>query len=201
MGLHRLAPFSENHVAHSLEFADTASMNAYAATSDDVGRIARKLDDGSFWILQSASPVTWIQMVAPTPPVFGTEFYYAEDRPITTITTTIFTPKVTLGPVSVVGGTYRIEVCYGWNYNSTTRDFIASMYQNGIQLGQWHQQEPKDSAGTFGPTGTNQKHLASRFFYRTLSAGSYTWELRFRSETSGINASVWDATIAVWRVQ
>jgi hypothetical protein len=47
------------HVAHSLEFADATARGAYTATTADVGRIARQLDTGAFWVLNDDSPLTW----------------------------------------------------------------------------------------------------------------------------------------------
>lgn len=62
-GLHRDLPFSENHVTHSLEYVNAAARTgATGLDANDVSRIARQLDTGTFWILKSHSPVTWSQV-------------------------------------------------------------------------------------------------------------------------------------------
>jgi hypothetical protein len=43
----------------SWEVADAPARLALSVTSDDVGRIARQLDDGSFWLLTAVSPDVW----------------------------------------------------------------------------------------------------------------------------------------------
>lgn len=63
MARHLDIPFTCNHVAHSLEYANTAARTgATGLTVDDVGRIAMQLDDDTFWILIDHSPVTWTQL-------------------------------------------------------------------------------------------------------------------------------------------
>lgn len=67
MSLHRTLNQSEGHVAHSLEYADaTARTGASGLTSVDIGRLARQLDDGSFWILLDDSPLTWNEIADPS---------------------------------------------------------------------------------------------------------------------------------------
>jgi len=61
MGLHKSIAFDDIHVAHSLEFANAATRGAYQGASLDIGRIARQLDDGTYYILQSA-PNTWLSL-------------------------------------------------------------------------------------------------------------------------------------------
>lgn len=47
------------HIAHALEFADAAARTSYFATAADVGKIARQLDTGKYYILEDDSPLTW----------------------------------------------------------------------------------------------------------------------------------------------
>lgn len=47
------------HVAHALEFVDATARNSFAAVPTDIGRIARQLDTGEFFILEDDSPLTW----------------------------------------------------------------------------------------------------------------------------------------------
>ncbi len=134
-------------------------------------------------------------------PVFGTEYNYAESLGVTTTTGTGFTNKVTLN-VTVPAGDYRLDVCYGWNHDSTGNDFEARVQEDGGNIGEIHKQEPQDSSGgaAFPPTGSSQRHLASRFYVRTLAAGSYTYTLDFRTDVGGVESSMWDARLLFYRV-
>ncbi len=60
MGYHRLLTGDNLHSLQRWEFADeTARLAVAGATSADIGKVARQLDDDSFWILTSDSPVIW----------------------------------------------------------------------------------------------------------------------------------------------
>ena len=63
-----------------------------------------------------------------------------------------------------------------------------------------HRQEPKDAAGTFGSTGTNQQHQISGFKHIVLTAGVHTIEIQWRSQDGVTTASIWNARIELWRV-
>ena len=63
MSLHTTVGYADNHVAHSLEYANAAArVGASGLTADDNGRIARQTDDGSFWILTAYGGPTWVQL-------------------------------------------------------------------------------------------------------------------------------------------
>lgn len=58
--LHKASLAAENHVIASLEYADAAARTAAVGlTPADIGRVARQLDDNSFWLLNDDSPLTW----------------------------------------------------------------------------------------------------------------------------------------------
>jgi hypothetical protein len=60
MGLHRTLPYTENHRLQSLEFADAAARDAVSGLApNDIGRIARQVDNNSFWLLTDDDPVVW----------------------------------------------------------------------------------------------------------------------------------------------
>lgn len=51
------------HQVYAFEYADaSARNNATGLTSADIGKVARQVDNGSFWILQDDSPLTWKQL-------------------------------------------------------------------------------------------------------------------------------------------
>lgn len=58
------------HIPHDLEYADqTARLAGSGLLARHVGRLAKQLDDGSYWVLTAISPVTWAAFVPPTPAV------------------------------------------------------------------------------------------------------------------------------------
>ncbi len=127
------------------------------------------------------------------------EFFYASSPSVQTTTSESYQTKVTLSE-TLVGGTYRIDVQYGWSLNSTADDFISRVLVDGSQEGELHYQEPQDSSGSWGSTGTNQRHTASRRFVKVLSAGAHTVTLQWRTSDADEEASIWDALIMVTRV-
>lgn len=65
MPVHRTVAFGEVHVAHSLEYANAAARTgAVGLLATDIGRIARQLDNATFWVLQNHSPLTWSELTA-----------------------------------------------------------------------------------------------------------------------------------------
>lgn len=133
-------------------------------------------------------------------PLFGSEFRMNQSQSVTITTSTTPQSKVLLNIPNLPTGRYRIGVSYGWNFNSTGNDFQSHIEEDGIRIGELHRQEPKDSAGNFMGTGSNQRHYINRTFYRSLNTGSHTFELFFNSRSSGTSASIWNAIIEFWRV-
>jgi hypothetical protein len=63
-----------------------------------------------------------------------------------------------------------------------------------------HEQEPKDAGGVFVSTGTDQKHRAAGFIYEILD-GINTINIDWgRTGPKGIETSIWDTRLEVWRV-
>ncbi len=121
---------------------------------------------------------------------------YVEDAPMESTTSTTFQTRISKVFNIPRDGVYAITVNYIWNRDINNSDFEARVRENSIQLGQLHKAEPKDSAGE-DPTGSDQRYTASRRFIRNLTAGAYTYDLQYRSETAGVRASVGDALILV----
>lgn len=64
MTIHRTLTYVDNHVVHSLQYADASARTSAVLTSLDVGRVARQTSDDTFWVL-TAAPGTWLQVFAP----------------------------------------------------------------------------------------------------------------------------------------
>jgi len=134
-------------------------------------------------------------------PVFGTEYDRAESIGLTTTTSTTFINKATLTVNNLVGGDYRIAISYGWNHNDGGSDFESRIQENAVDVVEIHKQEPKDTAGNFGNSGTSQRYYVSRTIHRTLiPATSYTYTLDFRTDLNGSASGIWEAVIEFWRV-
>jgi hypothetical protein len=71
MALHKNATAPDNHVVHSLVYADATARGAATFAATDVGRIALQLDDSTFWILKEHSPAVWGTITAGAVPVPG----------------------------------------------------------------------------------------------------------------------------------
>lgn len=129
-------------------------------------------------------------------------YQYKEDKTISVTTTKFYVDKLTLNTPVVPAGRYKIVVSYGWNHNSTTNDFVARVLSDGVQLDNEHQQEPKDAAGSFGTTSSNQKHYTTRIFFVVFNTdASHTITLQYKSSSSGVKSSIWDAKIEFWRIK
>lgn len=59
--LHKAITLDDVHIVHSLEYADATAREAAVLITTDVGRIARQLDNATFWVL-TAFPGTWSQI-------------------------------------------------------------------------------------------------------------------------------------------
>ena len=133
--------------------------------------------------------------------VFGSEYHQSEDLSVSTKDLSSYTEKLTLTTTSLEAGKYRIGWTYSWNLDSTTYDFLARIVINNTDIDMVHQQEPKDKGGTFMSTGTNQRHKAAGFIFKDL-VGINNIRLDWgRNGPNGIETSIWDARIELWRVE
>jgi len=165
----------------------------FAAWIADENAVVVYQDDNDKW-----QPYGDIRLV-PTP-VFGSDLHAAQSTFVSTTTSIGWQNKITLVTATLTGGTYRLEVSYGWNHDEVTSDFGACVRQDGSPVGEIHQQEPKDAGGKFGFTGTSQRHVATRIFHLDLSAQSYTFTLDYASEVAWAESSIWDAYMTLWRM-
>jgi hypothetical protein len=135
--------------------------------------------------------------------IFGDGFNYATSAGVSVTTSDGFQTKLTLTTSTLVSGTYRIGVSYGWNYDSAADDFESRVLFDGGQIGATHNEEPSDSGGTsWSGTGTDQRHYISRTFYTTVTGSlTHTVTLEYRATVAGTSAGIWDAVIELWRVR
>jgi hypothetical protein len=120
---------------------------------------------------------------------------------VSTTTSTTFQPKINATTPSIPAGTYRIGVSYGWNHDGVQDDFEAQLRLDGVVQGEIHKEEPSEAGGAFGSTGTDQRFYAYRVFYVTLTSGSHTMVLEYRTDTALVASSIWGAVIELWRAE
>lgn len=131
--------------------------------------------------------------------IFGSEYNYSESLSVTTTNATVYVPKLKLTTTSLPNGTYRVGWSYSYNHNANTNDFLGRIQLNDSNTITLLRVEPKDSAGSFGSTGTNQRYSASGFINLTLS-GINELDIDFASSSSGTTSGIWDARLELWRI-
>lgn len=126
-------------------------------------------------------------------PVFGTEYQYAESLGESQSNSTTFQTKVTLNTGTIPSGTYRIGWSYNWSLNGTADDFEAQVLEDGATQIMQHLQEPQDA-------GVDQQHETGGFINRTLTAGSHSYVLQYRTDDAAVAAFIRTAKLEFWRV-
>lgn len=94
---------------------------------------------------------------------------------------------------------YKISIDYTWAYDEGTTDFIAELLIDGVVVRE-HQQEPKETGGSDGGAGTDQRHMANMGYKHDATSGTpFNVQMRFRSSTGGVEATIRDSIITVER--
>lgn len=159
------------------------------------GDEAKQLDDGTSWVYDGTQ---WQLYETGEGSVFGQDFSLNQSNNITSTTSRGWQNKVTLSVNLAANRQFRLGYKFQMNADTTGTDMMARLLSNGAELWQFRQ-EPKDSSGSFGNTGTDQRHMISGFDYiNTVTTGVHTFSLQFRSN-SGSNTSIWGANLELWR--
>lgn len=136
-----------------------------------------------------------------TPPDTLTGFIFeAESASVVTHNSTTFLEKLTASTGAIEAGDYILFWSYNWNADTTTTSFVAQLEQDDTTVLMDHVQEPKDNTGDFANTGSDQQHNASGFIPLTLGAGTYQFDIDFRTETATTEVSMWNARLFMIRV-
>lgn len=107
---------------------------------------------------------------------------------------------------SLVAGDYELSISYGWNHNATNSDFESRLSFDGTILGDvfsngtTHKQEPKDSAGSGGSSGSSQQFNFGKTFPLTLTSGVKPILFDIRSDDTTDLSTVWNVYIKLIRV-
>jgi hypothetical protein len=69
--IHQNALVSDGiHIIQSWEPANAAALAALTVTASDIGKVARQVDTGNFYVLKSVAPIVWF-LFASDPPIFA----------------------------------------------------------------------------------------------------------------------------------
>ena len=93
---------------------------------------------------------------------------------------------------------YIVTLTYNWSLDSTSGDFQASFLVNGNEV-RSHRQEPQDSGGAGGPTGTDQQHTATLRYELMATAGDNDFRLDFGPNQNGVEATIHSHLLTVER--
>ena len=142
----------------------------------------------------------WADAPGSVPNVFGTGYTYASAAAVSTTTSTVFQNKITMTTAALPAGRYEFKWFYNWNVDSISADFESRIAIDGNAV-QWadHYSEPIDRNGSFGNTGTDQKYVAGGWEVINLD-GVHVFTLDWRSSKNGRRASIWNARIALHRI-
>ncbi len=152
--------------------------------------------DGSQWILDGFGD--WHPRPHPQP-IFGQHFHFEESLPTSSTTSTGWQTKLYTETGNVSSGTYLVIWGYGWSGNSASYDFRSALWHNTNLLREEHRQEPKDTSGSWGSTGTDQRQYLTRFAVLPNISGPQEFALDYRSSRSGVTVSIWDAALLFFR--
>jgi len=144
----------------------------------------------------------------PSPSVYGTnlnQFILSTERN-TSAPHTTWVSVINDSTSSLVAGDYDLSIAYGWNHNATNSDFESRLTFDGVVLGDifsngvTHKQEPKDSAGSGGSSGSSQQWGFAKTFPLTLTSGIKSVLFDIRSDDAADLSTVWDVYIKLIRV-
>ncbi len=136
-------------------------------------------------------------------PVNVQEFNYFFN-PVTTSTSVTFLNVLTAAD-TYIGGTYSIAVTYLWNHDAIGNDFEGRITFDGVVLfdigaGISHKEEPKDSAGNTGGTGSGQQLAFGAATILTVIAGSRILSVDFRTDSGGTASSIWNVFVKISKI-
>lgn len=60
--LHKSITLGDNHILHNWEVSSLLALQSLSVLSTDIGKVARRTDDNTFWILESLSGDKWKQL-------------------------------------------------------------------------------------------------------------------------------------------
>jgi hypothetical protein len=133
------------------------------------------------------------------PPVYGTEYQLAESLSLSSASNgsssddTDYVQKIRLSTTNLPVGDYRIAWHYRWAGSKNNRSFIARIEIDDTTQMHYHEQEAMDA-------GTDQFHINSGFKKITMTAGTHSIDLDFKSSSASFTAYISDARLELFRI-
>jgi len=131
--------------------------------------------------------------------VYGTELQTAQDSATSVTTSTLFQNKLSLSTTNLPAWLYQISVSYGRNHDANNSDFEARVQLDSVNIWEIHKQEPKDSAWGW-PTWSTQRIPLTRLFEPQNLSWIHTIDLEYRTDTLGVESSIRDTYIKLFRL-
>lgn len=110
---------------------------------------------------------------------------------MSTTTSTSYQTKILLSPI-LVAGIYIIEWYYEWYYTSTSRNFESKIFLDSDIIAT-NIQRPRNS-------DSNQRHPASGFIIKTVTAGLHQIKLAYKSSSSSDTAGIINAQLKIQQI-
>ncbi len=179
---------------------------------DSITAIASKLDSvvgGTNITVDITDPNNPIINATGGGSVYGTNLnrFTAAAEVNTSAPHTNWVNRINVNTSSLEAGDYELILSYGYNHNATNSDFESRLSFDGTILGDvfgngtTHKQEPKDSSGSGGSSGSSQQFAFTKVFeLNGLTTGVKPIVFDFRSDDSSDLSTTWDVYIKLIRV-
>ena len=135
-------------------------------------------------------------------PFFHSSF---ELGPFTTTSTTF---QTALSDTEFLeAGNYIVTVSYGWNHDDTGSDFESRVLVDGILIGDpflngvTHKQEPQDSGGSGGISGTSQQMgFTLKEVVNIPTNGLKSVLVEYRTDSGGDESTIWNIMVEIRKI-
>ena len=180
-----------NGTIHSLNYVELNDITPPSNPLDGQGRLYKKTgDDGIFWKPDSTGAEVDLTQTG----IFGSEYKTAESAAVSSTTSDVFQQKLRLTTSSLTGGTYRVGWYFNWNHDDNKSSFVSRVQIDDATTIHNHFEKPHDD-------GPEQLQTVCGFYHGTLSSGTHTIDIDYRTTDNGKTASMSNARIEFWRVQ
>lgn len=173
---------TSNVIARALWINSGAgSVTTYAATAPSTGQVLTATSSGA---------ATWQSIPSG---VFGSAFAQSYSATEVSTTSAAFTTALTYTTASLTAGTYRINWYYEFRGSSTTVSVGAQVQIDNTTTIHNLLTEPKATGGT-------QSLSQSGFYTGSLTAGTHTIDIDFRTANATATAYMKEMRIEIWRI-
>lgn len=123
--------------------------------------------------------------------IFGSELNYVESTSNTTTNSLTYVQKLRLTTDNIPSGVYRIGFYYKWSLDDKDKQFSSRIQIDDV----YNIHETTETVNR-----DNQEVTTSGMAHVSLSLGVHTIDLDFKVDSIGVNASIKDSRIEIWRI-